>query len=230
MGAPAMSCVVIFMDLAASSGRWRTGIVGALGLPLWLSWKRIHLQCGRPGFNLWVGKIPWRRGRLPTPVFWPREFRGLYSPWGHKESDMTERLSLGNWRDGVPDFTDTAPRLPVPGGWCMSYLPWFYQVLQGCGLSAIGLEAKILGTASRVPQVLHLCVLVHPSLGVQISGILLCSCILGRGTFWSCRFFTSRLKRRKKDYLSLLSCRNLSYILFLCCGFLLLHLFSIVAY
>ena len=32
--------------------------------------------------------------RLPTPVFWPREFRGLYSPWGRKESDMTERLSL----------------------------------------------------------------------------------------------------------------------------------------
>ena len=26
---------------------------------------------------------------LPTPVFWPREFHGLYSPWGHKELDMT---------------------------------------------------------------------------------------------------------------------------------------------
>ena len=42
----------------------------------------------------WVGKIPWRSGRLPTPVFWPGEFHGLYSPWGRKESDMTERLSL----------------------------------------------------------------------------------------------------------------------------------------
>ena len=29
-----------------------------------------------------------------TPVFWPGEFHGLYSPWGHKELDMTERLSL----------------------------------------------------------------------------------------------------------------------------------------
>ena len=27
------------------------------------------------------GKIPWKRKRLPTPVFWPKEFRGLYSPW-----------------------------------------------------------------------------------------------------------------------------------------------------
>ena len=53
--------------------------------PLWLSWWRICLQCRRPGFNPWVGKIPWRRERLPTPVFWSGEFHGLYSPWGHKE-------------------------------------------------------------------------------------------------------------------------------------------------
>ena len=33
-----------------------------------------------------------RREQLPTPVFWPGEFRGLYSPWAHKESDMTEQL------------------------------------------------------------------------------------------------------------------------------------------
>ena len=38
--------------------------------------------------------MPWRRERLPTPVFWPGEFHGLYSPWGCKESDTTERLSL----------------------------------------------------------------------------------------------------------------------------------------
>jgi len=39
-------------------------------------------------------KIPWRRKRLHTPVFWLGEFHGLYSPWGRKVSDMTERLSL----------------------------------------------------------------------------------------------------------------------------------------
>ena len=50
--------------------------------------------CERPGFNPWVGKISQRRERLPTPVFWPGEFHGLFSPWGRKESDMTERLSL----------------------------------------------------------------------------------------------------------------------------------------
>ena len=35
----------------------------------------------------------WRRERLPTPIFWPGEFHGLYIPWGCKESDMTEKLS-----------------------------------------------------------------------------------------------------------------------------------------
>ena len=29
----------------------------------------IHLQCRRPQFYSWVEKIPWRRDRLPTPVF-----------------------------------------------------------------------------------------------------------------------------------------------------------------
>ena len=49
---------------------------------------------GRPGFDPCVGKIPWRQERLPTPVFWPGEFHGLCSPWGRKESGMTEQLSL----------------------------------------------------------------------------------------------------------------------------------------
>ena len=49
--------------------------------------------------NLWVGKILWRRAWQPTPVFlpgespWTEEPGRLYSPWGCKESDMTERLS-----------------------------------------------------------------------------------------------------------------------------------------
>ena len=30
---------------------------------------RICLQCRRSSFHSWVRKIPWRRDRLPTPVF-----------------------------------------------------------------------------------------------------------------------------------------------------------------
>ena len=36
-----------------------------------------------------LGRFP-EKERLPTSVFWPGEFHGLYSPWGGKESDMTE--------------------------------------------------------------------------------------------------------------------------------------------
>ena len=46
-------------------------------------------------FDPWVGKIPWRRKWLPTPIFSPEEFYGQrslvrYNPWDSKESDMTE--------------------------------------------------------------------------------------------------------------------------------------------
>ena len=41
-----------------------------------------------------LGRFPLRKESLPTPVFWPGEFHGLYSPWGRKESDTTELLSL----------------------------------------------------------------------------------------------------------------------------------------
>ena len=53
-------------------------------------------QCRRRRFDLWVGKIPWRREWLPTPLFLPGEFHGQrslvgLSPWGGKESDTTEQ-------------------------------------------------------------------------------------------------------------------------------------------
>ena len=34
--------------------------------------------------------VIWQRDQLPTPLFCPGEFYGLYSPWGCKESDITE--------------------------------------------------------------------------------------------------------------------------------------------
>ena len=65
----------------------------------WLRWWRICLQCRTPGFDPWIGNIPWRREWLPTPVFLSGEFheqRSLVgnSPWDRKESDMTERVTL----------------------------------------------------------------------------------------------------------------------------------------
>ena len=73
------------------------GMTGGMSLPWWLRGWSIYLQCGRPGFNPWVGKISWRREWLPTPVFLPGKSHGQrspvdYSPRGCKESDTTERL------------------------------------------------------------------------------------------------------------------------------------------
>ena len=56
----------------------------------------------RHSFNPGVGKIPWRRVWQPTPVFSPGESHGQkslegYSPWGHKELDMTEATQHAQW-------------------------------------------------------------------------------------------------------------------------------------
>ena len=56
--------------------------------------KESACDAGNQGSIPGLGRFPWRRERLPTPVLWPREFQGLYSPRGRKESDTTERISL----------------------------------------------------------------------------------------------------------------------------------------
>ena len=63
----------------------------------------------RHWFNPWVGKIPSRRKWQPTPVFLSREYRGQrslvgYSPWGCKESDTTEQLTLHAMLSFLPYF------------------------------------------------------------------------------------------------------------------------------
>ena len=69
----------------------------SLGLPWWLRRKRVYQKYGRPGFDPWVGKIPWRRKWQPTAVLLPGKIPGWrslagYSPWGRTESDTTEQL------------------------------------------------------------------------------------------------------------------------------------------
>ena len=62
-----------------------------IGFPFQYSWASLVAQLVKnpPAMQetwvrSWVGKIPCRRGRLLTPVFWPREFHELYSLWGCK--------------------------------------------------------------------------------------------------------------------------------------------------
>ena len=72
------------------------------GVPRWHSGKESACQCRRRKrcrFNPWVGKIAWSRKWPHTPVLLPGKFHGQKtllgrSPWGRKESDMTEQLVI----------------------------------------------------------------------------------------------------------------------------------------
>ena len=71
------------------------------GYPLQYSWASLVAQLVKnpPAMQeTWVRSLGWEdpleKGKVPTPVFWPGEFHGLYSPWGHKESVTAGQLSL----------------------------------------------------------------------------------------------------------------------------------------
>ena len=61
-----------------------------------------------------LGRFPWRREQLLTPVFWPGEFHGLYSPWGRKELDTTEQPSLSLFFFHVHTYTQSCLTLCNP--------------------------------------------------------------------------------------------------------------------
>ena len=123
--------------------------------PWWLRRESVCLKRGRPGFDPWVGKIPWRRKWQPTPVFLPGKSHGRwnlvgYNPWGHKESDMTEWLHFHFQSlqvEKLATFGIRAPsplvfsKLPFSSGWCqgLGKLEWFTQISSGhytlCSLS-----------------------------------------------------------------------------------------------
>ena len=71
-------------------------------LPRRQSGKESVCQCRRhrrSGFDPWAWKIHWRRKWQPTPVFLPGESHGQrnlagYIPWGCKELELTEQLSM----------------------------------------------------------------------------------------------------------------------------------------
>jgi len=67
------------------------------GFPGGSDGKESACNAGDLGSICELGRFPWRKAWQPTPVFLPGEFHGQgslvgYSPWGHKESDMTELL------------------------------------------------------------------------------------------------------------------------------------------
>ena len=79
-------------------------------LPWWFRWQRISPAVQETGFDPWVRKIPRRREWLPTPVFLPGKSHGQrwltgHSPWGSKESDTSEQLTLHNINRHAQGYT-----------------------------------------------------------------------------------------------------------------------------
>ena len=79
-----------------------------IGYPLQYSWASLVAQLVKnpPAVQeTWVRslgwQILWRQERLSSPVSWPGEFHELYSPWGRKESDTAQRLSLSKHVNGL---------------------------------------------------------------------------------------------------------------------------------
>ena len=72
-----------------------------LGFPCGSAGKKIHLQCGRPRFNPWIGKISWR-SLLPTPIFWPGDSmdyicHGVAKSWTRLRSFILNLYTLSLW-------------------------------------------------------------------------------------------------------------------------------------
>ena len=58
-------------------------------------------QCGRPGFDSWVGKIPWLSKWKPTPVLFPRK------SYGRRSLVQVTVHGVAKSRTRLSDFTFT---------------------------------------------------------------------------------------------------------------------------
>ena len=92
-----------------------------MGFPGGANGKESSCQCRRSqrhGIDPWAGKMPWKRAWQPTAAFLPGEFHGQrslagYSPWGCKESDMTEHAGTYQGGRGQPGSTNSTRTEPI---------------------------------------------------------------------------------------------------------------------
>ena len=92
-------CLMYYWSNAILMHKVNGAIYQDRGLPRWHWGKESACQCRKGRCDPWVRKIPWRRKGQPTPVFLPGESQGQRSlrgssPWGRKESDVTQQLSM----------------------------------------------------------------------------------------------------------------------------------------
>ena len=129
-----------------------------MGLPWCFRLLRTCLRCGRPRFDLWIGKISWRREQLPTPVFLPGEYYGQrslvgYSPWG--------RRVRHNWVTNTSTFNKLKTKHVVDVNFSVSAVDLALQNSFGNGVPKHSREATLGLTIENL----------QPNFRVLLSGI-----------------------------------------------------------
>ena len=87
-----------------------------MGFTWWLRWERICLQCRRPRFEPWVGKIPWR-----SEVCVPGEFHKLLSKKHSPSSRWCRKYFFFSCSRKLffPDYRTSESSLPQPERQCL---------------------------------------------------------------------------------------------------------------
>ena len=76
-----------------------------MGFPYGSAGKESACNAGDLGSIPGLGRSPGEgKVKIPTPVFWPGEFHGLYSPWRHKESILTFIIETTVAKICAPNF------------------------------------------------------------------------------------------------------------------------------
>ena len=117
--------------------------------------KESACNAGELGSNPGLRRSPGEGKGLPTPVFWPGEFHGLYSPGGHKESGTTERPSLSlSYREQL-QFSSVAQS-------CLFAAPWTAAHQASLSITNSRRLLKLMSTESVMP--FNHFILCHPLL------------------------------------------------------------------
>ena len=117
---PGRPLLYLLRGLCLFVGKWLMLSTDLVTRPWWLRWWWIRLQFGRPGFDPWVRKSPWRSAWQPSPVFLPGEPYGQrslagYSPWGCRVEH--------DWASGHAHMCESMSTFDVMG----SFFPHYPQ-------------------------------------------------------------------------------------------------------
>ena len=126
----------------------------ALGFPGGSDGKSVCLQCRRPGFDPWVGKIPWRRKWQPTPsilawkIPWTEEPGRLQSMGFQSWTKWPTEQTLANSRKMIGSKLKFVKLTPTES-WELSDLGDFLKLCGFCYPKKKGNTGKIYDLVTR---------------------------------------------------------------------------------